>query len=352
MSKRGSGIVSTFSFAAVLVLAEVAARTVAPTLPVDPGKWPRIEIAQKLDQVREYVNDDREFDAVFVGSSMMAGGIDPVAFTRRADVRGYNAAFSGPSMRTIEPWTLDIVEPLLQPEAIVLGIQSRELSNNGPKNKIMFDSFVESPGYKETTSNIALRLGGVLERASYFLRYRRAFREPSELFGAEGSVALDAASVRQDIGPLGMRIQHDIPYHDTQEFRDSLYEKMLYDFEVLGPEYTALERLYRGLEERGVRLVIVNMPVTDAYWEAHRAPSARRRYHQALESFLDDANVTFIDAEDVLSEDAFRNPMHLDIHARRWIGRALAVSWDDLMTDDAARFELVCNEPRAKCTVE
>ncbi len=352
MSRPKSGYVSTFSFAAVLLLAELVARSVAPTLPVDPGKWPRIEIAQKLDQMRGYVNDEKPFDAAFVGSSMMAGGIDPLAFTRRSDVRGYNAAFSGPSMRTITPWTLDIVEPLLEPEAVVLGIQSRELSNNGPANKTLFESFMSSPGYRETTSNIALRFGGALDRISYFLRYRRAFREPTELFRAKGSAALEAADVSQEIGPLGMRVQRDIPYHDTEHFRTWLYKRMLYDFEVRGPDYSALVRLYRELRERDVRLVVVNMPVTDAYWEAHRASSSRRRYHAALERFLDDADVTFVDAEGALSPAAFRNPMHLDIAARRWTGRALAVSWEKIVADGPARFELVCDEARSRCWLE
>ncbi|HEV2755576.1 MAG TPA: hypothetical protein VG318_07340 [Actinomycetota bacterium] len=351
MSPRAkSRIGSSSAFFGVLLTVEMIARSIAPGLPVDPGKWPRIEIAQKLDQMRRYIGDGKDVDAVFVGSSMVADGVDPVAFNERADVTAYNAAFAGPSMRTITPWTLDIVDPLLQPEAVVLGIQSRELSDNGPKNKTMFQKFDSSPGYRETTSNIALRFAGMLERVSYFMRYRRAFREPSQLLEADGEAALRTAQVRLELGPFGQRIQKDVPYEDTEQFRTSLYEKMLYDFEVGGPEYEALQRLYEELRERDVRLILVNMPVTDAYWEAHRSPSAREVYHRALERFLDGADVTFVDAEDAVAVNAFRNPMHLDVRARKRLARALADSWDDLTGKEPARFTMDCAE-RA-CRIE
>lgn len=349
--RRKSGIVSTSSFVGVLLMVELVARNISGALPVDPGKWPRIEIAQKLDQMRRYADDDR-FDVVFVGSSMVADGIDPVAFTDRSGVRAYNAGFAGPSMRTITPWTLDIVEPLLQPDVVVLGIQSRELSDNGPKNKTMFQKFMSSPGYRQTTSNIALRFAGLLERISYFMRYRRAFREPSQLLEADGEAALRAARVRQELGPLGKRIQRDVPYQDTETFRSSLYEKMLYDFEIGGREYAALKRLYAGLHDRGVRLVVVNMPVTDGYWNAHPSPSDRDAYHDALRSFLAESDVAFVDAEDSLSPAVFRNPMHLDVDARKWLARALADSWDELTAGREGRFSMLCRESERTCRLE
>ncbi|HEX2295896.1 MAG TPA: hypothetical protein VHN37_11360 [Actinomycetota bacterium] len=350
--RRKSGIASTSSFVAVLLAVELAARTLSPSLPVDPGKWPRIEIAQKLDQIRRYVDDGDDFGAVFVGSSMMADGIDPVAFTERSRVRSYNAAFAGPSMRTVTPWTLDIVEPLLEPEVVVLGIQSRELSDNGPKNLTMFQSFKSSPGYRETTSNIALRFAGVLERVSHFMRYRRALREPSQLFEPDGLAALQGTRVRQEVGPLGKRVQLDIPYRVSERFRTNLYEKMLVNFEVGGPEYEALERLYAGLEERGIRLVIVNMPVTDAYWEEHESPADRETYHAALERFLKGRDVAYVDAENALKEETFRDPMHLDVDARKWLARALADSWEDLTEPGPSRFSVLCWEHGRSCRLE
>src|SRR5687767_14708955 len=80
--KKRPGYVTLFSFTGVLVLVEALSRFVSPSLPVDPGKWPRIEIAQKLDQMRTYVNDGAEVDVVFAGSSMVAGGVDPVEFNQ------------------------------------------------------------------------------------------------------------------------------------------------------------------------------------------------------------------------------------------------------------------------------
>ncbi|HEX2196807.1 MAG TPA: SGNH/GDSL hydrolase family protein [Actinomycetota bacterium] len=353
MSDRTKSRLGSLSgFVGVMVAVELFARSVSPSLPVDPGKWPRIEIAQKLDQMRRYVEDGEDFSVAFVGSSMVADGLDPVAFTKRSGIRAYNAAFAGPSMRTITPWTLDIAEPMLQPDAIVLGIQSRELSDNGPKNLKMFESFMASPGYRQTTSNLALRFAGVLERVSYFMRYRRAFREPSQLLDADGRAALQEARVRQQLGPLGKRIQKDVAYEDSEHFRTALYEKMLYDFEVGGPEYAALKKLAAELKDRDVRLIVLGMPVTDGYWAAHRRPDAREAYHHLLERFLDEAGVTFVDAEDALPPETFRNPMHLDIEARRWLARALGASWDELTAPRPGRFSVRCVVTQGFCRVE
>src|SRR3954454_25119735 len=98
--RRNSGAVM-FSFAFVVVAIEVVARMMAPDLPVDPGEWPRVEIAQKLEQMRSYADEGKPVDVVFAGSSMMASGIDPVAFTGASGESSYNAGFAGPSARTI-----------------------------------------------------------------------------------------------------------------------------------------------------------------------------------------------------------------------------------------------------------
>jgi hypothetical protein len=341
---KRTGVVSTFSFVGVVFAAELLARTYAPSLPVDPGMWPRIEIAQKLEQMRGLANSERDVHVVFAGSSMMAGGIDPVVFSERSGTVGYNAAFAGPSLRTITPWVLDIVEPLLDPEVVVVGIQSRELNDGGPKHKVMYDKFVHSPGYEQATSSIASRFVGTLEQLSYFLRYRRAFREPGELFAADGSEALAAAAVRHELGPLGRRNDSPGAYHATDRFIESLFDKTLAGFSVGGAELTALEELHAGLEAEGVELVLFNMPVTADYRSAHGDPEGdRSAYRAAIERFVEDAGVTLIDGERAFrGTEAFRDPMHLDVEARTQVAEALGAALGSLAKGGV--YELRCRE--------
>lgn len=351
MRRKRQGAVSAMSFAAVLIAVELLARASAPTLPIDPGKWPRTEIAQKLDQMRTYANRGTEVQVIFAGSSLMAGGVDPAAFTRRSGISSYNAAFAGPSVRTVAVWVADIIEPLLSPDVVVLGVQSREVSDNGPKNERMYEVFLASPGYKQATSSLGSAIGG-LEDISYFLRYRLAFREPSVLFEADSPSALAEARVRHEIGPRGRRNDTPGTFHRRKGLMSSLYQRTLVDFSVGGPEMEALAQLHRELEARGVELILLNMPVTEHYWDAHEDPSGdRATYRRALHKFVEEKGVTLIDAEKAFgSNDPFRDPMHLDVPARKLLARALASDWRRIVAKGGT-FALACPHRGGSCTM-
>lgn len=336
---------STFSFVTVLLLAEMTSRWLSPSLPIDPGKWPRVEIAQKLEQMRELANNEEPVEVVFVGSSMMAGGVDPVTFSESSGVPSYNAAFAGPSMRTITPWTLDIVVPLLKPKVVVLGLQSRELSDNGPKNAVMYEKFIASPGYREAASNVALQIGGKLENFSDFLRNRRILREPSQLFAADSKEALAAAAIRHEIGPRGRRNDTAGEYHSTEKFSQALFDKALVDYEVGGPELAALKDLEAGLRKQGVELIIINMPVTPDYWAAHEDPIGNRAaYRTALADLIEETGVKLVEAEEAFADsEEFRDPMHLDVDARVSLAEALAEAWTEVTDGEGGGFEVVCS---------
>ena len=338
------GYVTFFSFASVLVLVEALSRFVSPSLPVDPGKWPRIEIAQKLDQMRTYVNDRKEVDVVFAGSSMVAGGFDPLEFNDITGLKAYNAAFAGSTMKTTALWVRDVVEPLMEPEVVVVGLQTRELSDTGTKNDDMNEDFESSPGYKESMSSVGSRLAGSLERVSYFLRYRRAFRTPSVLFEADGKEALRNTKVRQEIGPWGTRIMEPGVYRATDKFLSGIREKTFLDLEMGGEEYGSLVDLASELEERDVGLVVVSMAVTDDYWGTHEDPDAARdEYHRLLDRLVDRAGVTVIDAEDAFSTTSvFRDPVHLDVEGRAAFSEMLARRWDRITDPEPSRYTVAC----------
>lgn len=333
------------SFAAIILVVEAASRLIAPSLPVDPGKWPRIEMASKLNQMQDHVEQGKAVEVLFAGSSMMAGGVDAIEFTRASGRSGYNAAFAGPSIRTVTPWVLDVVEPLLSPEVVVLGVATRELNDNAPKNIRMWESFMASPGYEQTKGSVASRLEGDLEKLSYFMRYRRALREPTTLFetGSDDEQALAEAELRQVIGPRGTRQEEPISYRRAQKQIEQLHDRTLVDFSMGGEEYAALLRLATQLKERGVELVLLNMPVASDYWEAHDDPvSERSAYRSLLDRFVDQQGIALVDALDAFPTNAaFRDVMHLDIEGRQAMAVALAQRWDDI-TRQPATWALEC----------
>ena len=341
---KRSGYVTFFSFTGVLILVEALSRFISPSLPVDPGKWPRKEIAQKLDQMRTYVNDREEVDVVFAGSSMMAGGVDPVEFNEESGLQSYNAAFAGSTTKTSALWVRDIVEPLMRPEAVVVGVQTRELSDNGSKNNIMNRVFEKSPGYRQSTESVASQVEGSLERLSYFLRYRRAFRTPSVLFRADGREALENTEVRQEIGPWGSRADAPGQYRVSEAFKENIYEKTFVNLEMGGEEYSSLIDLAEALDQRDVKLVVLNMPVTQDYWDAHEDPEGdREEYHVLLDRLVDETGVTVIDAEDAFSTtEVFRDPVHLDVDGRIAFSAMLAQRWGGITDERPTRFAVTC----------
>ena len=338
-----SGYATFFSFIFVLGLAEALTRMFAPSLPAEPGEWPRTEMAQKLDQMRNYDNEGRRFDAVFVGSSMTADGIDPNAFSKASGKEGYNSAFAGPSIRTIAPWAVDVADPLLHPKAVIVGVQSRELNDNGAKNIRMYQSFLTSPGFKQfhgTTGQLERRL----ENLSDFLKYRRLFRKPNDLLHT-GANPFAGVHLRQQIGARGARIENNVDYRNTDVFSEHLYEETLTDFHVGGPEYDALVDLSKTLKAQGIKLIVMTMPVTPAYWQAHKHPvKDKEAFHHIIHKFATVTGTTMIDAENAFPDHLpFREPMHLDVEGAAALSTGLGKGWDQIMSAGPGWLHMRCS---------
>ena len=333
---------TAFSFAAVLGLAEFGTRLLAEEKAIDAGRWPRTEIAAKVDDLTDYLDEEREIDVAFVGSSMMAAAIDPNLFTRETGLESYNAAFAGPSTRTVAVWTRDIVTPLVSPETIVIGIQTREMNDNGKKNQRMHENFLASPGYKQVTAGIASRVEGVLEKYSAFLKYRRAFRHPTSLVKEQKDA--DEIESRVELGPRGVRVVEPNEYHGGPGFAEKLHERTLTDFALGGPEYESLLDLQAHAAEGGQRLLVVNMPVSSHYFMAHENREQElRSYRELLEEFVSETGGTVIDAAYLFeSNRPYRDPLHLDVDGTRVLTEALAARWEDIANARGSILELSC----------
>lgn len=340
---RDSGFATLMAFVLVFAVAEGAVRTIHAGLPVDPGKWPRIEIAQKLDKLDRAIRSGRSFDVVLAGSSVMAGGIDPVVFTRHSDVSSYNAAWAGATGRTSAAWIADIIEPLAHPEIVVLGIQTGELNDNGPKNQITYKAFATSPGYEQTRSSLGGRVTSWFERLSYFFRFRRIFRTPTAVFGKDRA-ALERTKVRKEVGERGRRVEEPITYVFRDKFAKNFYEKNLVDLHLGGKEYRSLVRLARTLEDRGARLILLGTPVTEDFYSIHDDPAgAKMVFREMLKRFQRDTGATVIEAGDAFPTSApFRDPVHLDIEGRVAFSKALAETWSKIASHEGGWFTVAC----------
>lgn len=340
---RDSTLAAVLSFVLVFLVAEVGVRQAEANLPVDPGKWPRIEIAQKLDRLDRAIHRRDRFDVIFVGSSVIAGGIEPVVFTDESGRSAFNAAWAGATARTSAAWVANIIEPLAAPQTIVLGIQTGEMNDNSPKNQITYRKFMRSPGFKQTTESLTARVTSWFERLSYFVKFRFAFRTPTVLFNKDRG-ALERAKIRKEIGERGRRVEEPISYAFRDKFATNFYDKNLVDLSLDGPEFQSLVDVALEMQDRGVNFVLIGTPVTDDYWSIHDDPAGdEERFRDALQRFQQETGATVIDAIDAFpTSDPFRDPVHLDVEGRIPFSEALAKKWSDISSADSGWFTVHC----------
>lgn len=344
-----AAIVTVASFLAVLVGAEVAARAWLPAIPPDAHTWPRAEIGQKLEQIDAYEERGEAIDVLFIGSSQMAASTNPQLFTERTGLSSYNAAFAGPSMRTVGRWLLDIVEPKLSPDVVVVGIASRDSNDRSRKNRNVHKAFLSSPGYRQETASLASRFEGWLEDLSVFMRYRRLMREPAT-FLERTDDEVGEQRIRKVIGERGLRLEEPVDYRFRVAGQRSLGNGTLGNFETGGREFRAMIEMHDVLEERGVEMVLVNMPLTEDYLGAHEDVDAEMTsYRDFLADIVAATDVPFVDAEKAFeTPKAFRDLLHLDVEGRDAFTEAFARAWDDISGD--AHLLMECNnKPMPEC---
>jgi hypothetical protein len=337
-------VVTLVGFLAVVIGAEVAARSWLPAIPPDAHTWPRAEIGQKLEQIDAYEERGETVDVLFVGSSQMAASTNPQLFTEQTGLSSYNAAFAGPSMRTVGRWLLDVVEPKLNPDVVVVGIASRDSNDRSRKNKKVHQAFLNSPGYRQETASLASQFEGWLEDVSVFMRYRRLMREPAT-FLERTDDDLGEQRIRKQIGERGLRLEEPVDYRFRVASQLSLSRGTLGNFQTGGREYTAVVEMHDVLEERGVEMVLLNMPLTADYLGAHQDVDEMTSYREFLADIAQTTGVAFVDAERAFdTPKAFRDLLHLDVEGRDAFTRALADSWEDI--SDGAHLLMECNNKR------
>lgn len=334
-SRRAAARTTAITVVVAVLLAETAVRVFGSNLPVDL-RWPFRDIGEKFQQMSTIEAAGREFDVVFVGSSMTQIGIDPESFSEESGVTAYNAAFTNASTEALELWTLNIVEPLIHPDTVVLGLSSRELNDRGVGLRDVSRLLLESPGYRRFTApNLALRLEATMDRISQLFRLRRSLRRPEMVAKAILGRSQSA------FGALGERSLRDLPYAFPRAFAQEFETRQLNNFTMGGEMLTALEGLASSLRERGIKLVIVNMPVTRDYLTLHpNGNEDYRSYLEMLKSFCELADVPLIDAYAAISDPSlFKDPVHLGPEGQELLSASLGEMWNVVF--DKPRYQVL-----------
>lgn len=306
-------LVVSVSILTVFVTAELGARLAARRLP-PPPQWelPAVEV------LRAQMRRVPDGGVAFVGASQAGTDFVPVEFLARSRVHrtAFNAWLVGAGMRTIARWTLEFVVPELDPSVVVVGVTSREMNDNlgedvlhkYEKSRAVIASARDAP----VLERVRLRA----ERWSALVRLRDRLRSPVGLARALRTGNTTRRTEDPGIGDLGVladRVNQPFTAHPAHVERE---RRALARYRTGGVQEEALRALITGLHDRGIAVVVVNLPTYEPITvPMHpRGNSDLARYWSTLRSVASDTKAVLLDGRNAgaFGREDFADPEHLN----------------------------------------
>lgn len=289
-------------FIVVLMLAEGGARVIEPTAGAPVMEW-----YDANAQVRVEMMSHRKSDVVFVGTSMAWQAFVPEHFDAHASgqLTSFNAGLVGAVPVVTAPWLLDVVVPALKPEVVVWGVSSLDLSSSyGDKPADAWNSASQS------RSDVLGRVDRLLGTHSALLRIRSDVRRPDDYWGTGAEVRAAELSQAQSVTESeGQRLGFDV---DKSEQRMAIERARLRNFWIDVNDVAAMELAIRDLQDQGVRVVLVELPVAPSFVGLHPQGAQDHDKVGALLGLLADGlGVEYLDLSTGYVEDDFVDFTHL-----------------------------------------
>ncbi len=312
-------------------------------------------------------------DVLIVGSSRALRGIDPLVLKQSLAAQGYpevdifNFGINGATAKFVDFLVRRMLAPEQLPKLIIWADGARAF--NGNRQDLTYDALLHTDGYRQVVAGTfpgSVELSGTASRSPSFLKTMRKFTYP------EGNDSLQqllsslsqSYTYRQELFQLTQRTlgtilpaihnspeaelrplesQHNESAIDIDGFLaleerfqpEVYYQKYAkvpgdYDkdyeaFNLEGKQDAALGELMQYLQSRQVKLVFVNLPLTDLYLDP-----VRMKYEGQFESYLRDrANqyqfiVRNLNTTWLNQYPYFSDPSHLNRYGAESLSRILA----------------------------
>lgn len=315
----------------VFGLIEAAVRARESVLP-PPPRWVGPEMPLKERQVLALERGGGA-SVMFVGSSVVDVSIDPSEMRRMEDRPLYNASTGAASLAMISTWTRLLATPKLRPDVAVVGIISRELNPNDPEQRRLDRQFAAAPAVRELVGNetLAQKFERNAQQLSALVRYRALVRQPKYVLQMLGLKEAASGEYGALVAPDGQyRGFLNREYPDPATLRRLFAQGALSRFDVGPAQLESLRRLLTHLAGHVERVIVVNMPVTSDYVDAHpNGEDDYRRATEALEGASDAAGARFVDMG-VWPAVYFADPAHLNARGSERITSML----DEVLAQD------------------
>lgn len=310
--------------AVVLVgTAELGVRAISAHLP-PPTTGDTQELVEKKQQMEERAAV-RSTEIVFLGNSTMDAGVEPEAFAATSIEfdSAYNAALLGLPLDTQARWFEEVVDPILQPDVAVLGMNPVDvLQSYYTDNELAVVNASFHARFREIEDGPAAALNRTAYSSSYLYRYRGALRAPTHIVDATRDTLTGAEAggiwsrppgfFDDNIGPNGAVLV----YRD-REMTGEVSSKLLRDLSrTLDSDMRAgrIDRLVEQVRASGSDPVVVVPPVAlptlaDAGLDADRWREVAGQIASAAAEL--DVPVVDLSTEDY-PPALFSDPIHLN----------------------------------------
>jgi hypothetical protein len=299
-----------------VLVAELAVRIAAPHLP-PLLEWDNWQTQLKVDAMDKLAARGGA-SIVSIGASDVDSGIDPRALAGLVpgDPRPtFNAALDGSNIHLTELWTLDVVLPRLHPKVVVLGMNAGEVNENGLG--LFYSLFVSSLGWREASGQGSAfqKVKDAAQHNIYLARYRTMLRKPTTMFRTDGAYKRARITPWGD-SPTLLRYMK-APYRNDPSFIVNA-KKILNDYQVGPDQMAALGRLVRALTARGIRVVLVRMPVSsDEISYLPHGAADYAAFMRVFEPFVESNPVIYVDGmADLPGTTYLRDSHHVNLAGR------------------------------------
>jgi len=240
---------------------ELGARKVENRVP-EPLTWDTQFSQDKATQIADW---GPRLDVVFTGSSVAQANLDPGLFSTLSPQfeDGYNAGLPSRTPMVWRQFLLDTVYREHCPSLLVIGVDIRQFNDNKPGGEGQLQRYLNSRGRLEAVGddNIWDNAESWLEAHFALFRIRSRLREPDKVVARLWDIGDIGDWRNTNLSPEGRYRSNDDRTYEASEGRiESLRNGAFLDLSFGGKETTALRGIIDDAAQRGVKVVLVEMP--------------------------------------------------------------------------------------------
>ena len=311
---------------AVVAIAEGTIRVLDHRLE-EPLQWYHISAQRKDAEMDRLAEAGLTSDLTFIGTSMVAADIVTERFEERlvTIVDAHNLALPAAQATVVKRWVLEAVLPKLHPDRVIWGISTLDFNSNRAELPI------ETYDRSRATRHGVL---GVMDRVLDHLalsHHREKLRDLSVLEDLGVSDRERSLTALED-ALLGTRRTDENDAKRADQLR-RIETEVVNDYTTGERELDAFRTTIDTLLHAGVEVVVVFMPISLAYIDAHpRGASDVDVFHEKVTDIAISLGVEVIDMSSLMDERYFADNTHLnregaELFSTELIMRLVELDW-------------------------